>query len=320
MNDLLLRLHPPAMVAEVLEFLRLNELPGGVVCDLTIGTGGHALAMLRANPHIRLIGFDRDERSLAVAQDRLTAAGVEKRCRLIQADHRHLLAHLDKSDADHVVGVCLDAGVSLYQLDDPGRGFSFRRDGPLDLRLSPTQETRTGADLLAEASESELVEMLTAYGEERFRARRISSFINRRKQGRPVRTSRDLVEVVHAALKGSPKRVVDVAVTRVFGALRVALSEELIALRQAIRAAVDVLQPGGRIVVLSYDSGEERVVKELFSLLSRSGPGPGSSSPFPADPPLLRVLTPKPVTPSRREVTKNPRARTAKLRCAEKCA
>jgi 16S rRNA (cytosine1402-N4)-methyltransferase len=311
------RLHPPALVGEVLDFLRARDLREGVVCDLTLGTAGHALALLRANPRLRIVGFDRDEESLRVAQDRLAAEGVSDRCRFVHADYRHFGAHLDNSEASCVGGVLLDAGCSLWQLDDADRGMSFRSDGPLDMRFSKSQDrNRTAAQLVNDSSEEALIELLRQYGEESSRARIIVRSLCRSRHRSPIRTSLDLVAAINAATTGPSRRSNETAVTRTFAALRSAVNEELPALEGGLREAARTLAPGGRLIVLTYHSGEDTIAKSVLAELSGPGPGPLSSSP--ATQPVLRLETKKPVVPTRRETLANPRARTAKLRCAEK--
>jgi len=310
------RLHPPALVEEVLDFLRARNLRDGVVCDLTLGTAGHTLALLRANPHLRVVGFDRDEESLRVAQDRLTAEGVSARCRFVHADYRYFGAHLDNSEASCVGGVLLDAGCSLWQLDDAQRGMSFRGEGPLDMRFSTSQEGCTAAQLVNDSSEERLAELLRQYGEESSRARITARGLCRSRRRSPIRTSQELVAAINAATTGPSRRSNEAAVTRTFAALRSAVNEELPALEGGLREAARMLAPGGRLVVLTYHSGEDTIAKAVLAELSGPGPGPFSSSP--ARQPVVRLVAKKPVVPTRRETLANPRARAAKLRCAEK--
>lgn len=299
------------MVAEILDLLRLHGLSGGTVCDLTVGTAGHSLALLEANPRLYLVGFDRDEQSLALAHDRLGRAGLAGRFDLINADYREIRSHLDNLGAHPVYGIVLDPGCSLWQLDDLRRGMSFRGEGPLDMRLSQSQ-AQTAADLLTVASEEELRELLEAYGEESRRARKIAHVLHRS----PIQTPHDLATVVRSAPLGRSRHSQEAAVTRVFAALRSAVNDELAALTDGLREAGLALAPSGRLAALSYHSGEDRIVKTTFAGLSGSGPGPSFSEHPPNG--SFEVVTKKPLVPSQREIAANPRARSAKLRCLER--
>ncbi len=265
--------------------------------DATVGLGGHAEAILeRILPGGRLIGLDRDPEAIAVARRRLSR--FQGAFQLVQADFAHLREVLQDLGIAQVQGVLMDLGVSALQLTSPHRGFSFSLPGPLDMRMDPSSPV-TAADLVNRLSEPELADLLRRYGEEPF-ARRIARAIVRR---RPIHTTQELREaVVQAVPRRAWPRRIDVA-TRTFQALRIAVNRELEALEQALPQAVEVLSPGGRLVVISFHSLEDRIVKHF---LRRTGG--------------LRVLTPKPVRPSREEVRHNPRARSARLRAAEKMA
>jgi len=263
--------------------------------DATVGTGGHAEAILeRILPGGRLVGLDRDPEALAVARRRLERFG--EAVQLVQANFADLHYVLRALGIARVQGVLMDLGVSGLQLAAPHRGFSFRLAGPLDMRMDPASPV-TAADLVNRLSEKELAELLRRYGEEPF-APRIAREIVRR---RPLSTTQELREAILRAVprRAWPRRV-DVA-TRTFQALRIAVNRELEALEQALPQAAEVLDPGGRLVVISFHSLEDRIVKHTLRRAKS-----------------LRVLTPKPIRPSPEEVRRNPHARSARLRAAER--
>lgn len=285
--------HTPVLVEEVLRFLQPR--PGGVYVDATVGTGGHAERILQlSSPDGRVVGIDRDPQVLEVASRRLAVFG--DRVRLLRGDFAALEALSRQAGAVPADGVLMDLGVSSLQLSQPERGFSFQEEGPLDMRMDPSQP-QTAADLVNTLSEPELAELLRRYGEEPF-ARRIARAIVRH---RPLRTTTELVEVVRRAVPRHawPRRT-HVA-TRTFQALRIATNRELEALEQALRQLPEVLRPGGRAVVVAFHSLEDRIVKRAFS-----------------SDPRLRPLVRKPLRPSPQEVARNPRARSARLRAAER--
>lgn len=285
--------HVPVLVDAVLAWLRPR--PGGVYVDATVGTGGHAERILQAcGPTGRLVGIDRDPEALHVAQRRLSRfAG---RVQLVRGDFADLKALVLQAGVREADGVLFDLGVSGLQLGRPERGFSFHLEGPLDMRMDPDQPL-TAADLVNRLSEGELAGLLRRYGEEPF-ARRIARSIVQR---RPLSTTTDLVAAVEAAVPRHrrPRRI-HVA-TRTFQALRIATNRELESLESALAQVPEVLRPGGRVVVISFHSLEDRLVKRAFR----------------SDPRLVPLLR-KPVRPGPEEVHANPRARSARLRAAER--
>jgi 16S rRNA (cytosine1402-N4)-methyltransferase len=303
--------HVPVLVAETLELLAPER--GGVFVDGTVGLGGHAEALLRASPDVQLIGIDRDREALARAADRL--AGFGPRVRLVQANFHHLMATLAGLGVRAIAGFLADLGVSSLQLETPGRGFSFRFDGPLDMRMGLSETT--AADLVNQATEGELETIFRDYGEERH-ARRIARAIARARMEKPIRTTGELKALVDAA-KG-PRALreerIDPA-TRVFQALRIAVNQELAGLERCIEEAVQLLETGGRLVVISYHSLEDRIVKSTLRDLARGEVDPvtGRSR---SETQLIEVLTRKPVRPTESEVDLNPRSRSAKLRAARR--
>ncbi|MBI3621975.1 MAG: 16S rRNA (cytosine(1402)-N(4))-methyltransferase RsmH [Nitrospirae bacterium] len=297
--------HRPVMVTEVLEWLRPRA--GGCYLDGTVGEGGHAEAILEASaPTGRLIGFDRDPHALAIARERL--AGYGARCLLTHGDYREIDDRLPDLGIEAVDGILLDLGISSLQLDQPERGFSFRADGPLDMRFDPSQGM-TAADLVARCSEEELERWLREYGEERW-ARRIARAIVRQREREPVLTTQQLVSVIERAVPPPARYGRIHPATRTFQALRIVVNRELDELGETLERLVARLAACGRLCVLTYHSLEDRIVKHRFRALAaaaRGGAEPG-----------LTVLTKRPLRPALDEVEANPRARSAKLRVIER--
>jgi 16S rRNA (cytosine1402-N4)-methyltransferase len=283
---------------------------GGFFVDATVGAGGHARALLEAEPNLRLLGLDRDPKALALARGQLAPFG--ERVRLVQANFGDLAEALADSPAPQ--GILADLGVSSMQLDEPSRGFSFRRDGPLDMRMSSSG--RSAADIVAHATAEELSRIFSQYGEERM-AIKIARAILEERSREPITTTRQLSRIV-ARVKGDNREKIDPA-TRVFQALRIEVNEELQALSRFLAAAVEKLDAGGRLGVVSYHSLEDRMVKETFRRESGVCLCPpklpvcvcGTRR-------ALEVLTRRPIRPSDAEVRRNPRSRSARLRVARK--
>jgi len=312
--------HTPVLGAQVVTLLLP---PAGVagralrVVDMTVGGGGHAGLLLAATaPAGRLLGLDRDPAALAAA--RAALAPFEGRFRLARAAFDavdRVAAEHDFAPADAVL---MDLGVSSRQLDDPARGFSFRADGPLDMRMDP-DGPQTAADLVATSSEAELARLFRAYGEERH-ARRIARAIVRAREAAPIVTTARLAEVVAAAIPARERRTARIhPATRVFQALRMAVNDEPGQLAQGLERAFTLLSPGGRMAVISFHSLEDRAVKRFFADLATGCVCP------PAFPvcrcgrvPRARLLTRKAGRPDAAEVAANPRARSARLRAVEK--
>ena len=275
----------------------LRPRHGGWVIDGTVGMGGHAEALLTGSgAAVRLLGLDADPAALQQAGARLASFG--ERVRLVHASFADLAAVAAEHGVDDAQGVLLDLGVSSWQLESSGRGFSFQGTEPLDMRLDPTRG-ETAADLLNRLPEAELSRLLHEYGEERH-ARRIARVIVRR---RPLATTGDLVAAVRAAVpRGAWPRRLHVA-TRTFQAVRMAVNDEPGALRRALAAAPGLLARGGRLAVIAFHSGEDRIVKRTFRSLEAAG---------------FAALEPSPLEPGDDEVRANPRARSAKLRVLER--
>ncbi|MGH7409283.1 MAG: 16S rRNA (cytosine(1402)-N(4))-methyltransferase RsmH [Candidatus Methylomirabilales bacterium] len=289
--------HTPVLLTQVLTFLR--PISDGLYLDCTVGTGGHAEAILEASgPTGRLVGLDRDAEGLPLARERLARFGP--RVRLLHADYRVLGAVMAAEGLEAWDGVLFDLGLSSVQLDDPARGFAFRHAGPLDMRMDRAGGGPTAADLLRSLPERELAGVLREYGEERW-ARRIARRIVAARAAQPFTRTDQLAEVVAGAIprRAWPRRIHPA--TRTFQALRIAVNRELEGLAEALAAGLAGLKPGGRIVAIAFHSLEDRVVKRALR-----------------GDPAVTVLTKKPVTSGPEEVAANPRARSAKLRAARR--
>jgi 16S rRNA (cytosine1402-N4)-methyltransferase len=292
--------HTSVMLEEVVSHLQPRA--GGLYVDATVGGGGHTEALLRASaPDGRVIGLDWDDEAIAASRERLRGWG--DRVELVAADFGQLQDVLTAAGVAGVDGVIFDLGVSSRQLDEPSRGFSFLRDGPLDMRMS-LQTGTTARELLATASAEELVRIFAEYGEEH-RARAIARRIVAERDRQPLETTSQLARLVERVSGPQRGRRIHPA-TRVFQALRIAVNRELEQLERGVAAAVAVLKPGGRVAVISFHSLEDRIVKWFF----RGEAG--------KETPTLRIVTRKPVVPGDEEMNANPRARSAKLRVAEK--
>jgi 16S rRNA (cytosine1402-N4)-methyltransferase len=306
--------HHPVMVERVVELLRPRQ--GGVYLDATLGLGGHAERLLHASgPDGRVIGIDRDPAALALARERLAWAG--ERLVAVAASFADLAEVAARAGVDAVDGVLYDLGVSSLQLDEPARGFSYRADAPLDMRMDPTGGI-TAAEVLNTYPRAELARILREYGEDR-QAGRIARFIDEARRRRPVQTTGELVDLVKAAVPAAARRTGPHPARRAFQALRIEVNRELDALRASLPQAVDLLAPGGRLVVLSYHSLEDRIVKRALNAAAGRDDQTPARLPVAAPAPArVAILTRRPETPTAAEVAANPRAESAKLRAAEK--
>jgi 16S rRNA (cytosine1402-N4)-methyltransferase len=306
--------HRPVLLEETLKFLAPER--GGLFVDCTVGLGGHSEAMLKSSADTRVIGMDLDPAALAYARQRLATFG--ERFRAVQANFRAIAAVLQQVTEREPSGILVDLGVSSLQFDSPERGFSFRFDAPLDMRMDPTTGD-TAADLLQQLPESEIARIIFEYGEERHSRRIARRIVERREQGKPITTTTELAELVRAAAGGGRKRSDIHPATRTFQALRIAVNHELEGLGEFVEKAVDLLIPGGRFVGISFHSLEDRILKRELRRLSGHCDCPprlpvcecGARK-------AVEVLTRRPVVPGSREVEENPRARSAKLRACRK--
>ncbi len=294
--------HTPVLIEEVLSYLNLKA--GDVVVDATVGGGGHAEAILEAiGSSGRLIGNDKDDERLQYARDRL--ARFKAQLALVDEDFTDIRQTLLGLDVDKVQGVIFDLGVSSPQLDQAERGFSYQKDGPLDMRMD-RRSSKTAETVVNTYTKDELKVVIKRYGEEPW-ADRIAKFIVEKRQIKPIKTTFDLVEVIKAAIPAGARRRGPHPARRTFQAVRIEVNDELESLRKGLTEAIEVLSSKGRIVTIAYHSLEDRIIKRLFK--EQSLPEQGAR---------LTVLTKKPVRPSAEELVHNPRAKSAKLRAAEK--
>ncbi len=305
------RAHRPVLLGESLRFLAANG--GGVFVDATLGMGGHTEGILDASPETSVIGIDQDRDALELAKTRLSRFG--KRVTFVQANFSEIRKVVKDGG---VAGIIADLGVSSMQLDCGSRGFSFRFDAPLDMRMDADSDGITAAELLATASEKEIADIIYQYGEERASRKIARWIVEKREGGQPIETTMELAELVRRAVKTSPKDKIHPA-TRTFQALRIAVNNELEILEQFITDSVDLLKINGVLAVITFHSLEDRVVKQTFQRLA------GKCSCPPRIPQCVcgaakrvEILTKKPVVATEAEQFENPRSRSAKLRACRK--
>lgn len=306
--------HRPVLAGTVVDLL-LPSLPQsgeGVVVDGTLGRAGHALRILDAAPHVTLVGIDRDPEALEESRAHLAAHA--ERVTLVRGDFQELASVLERLGIEKVRGVLLDLGVSSPQLDAADRGFGYRSDGPLDMRMDPGQRL-SASDVVNGYAEKDLARVIARYGEERF-AQRVARAIV---AARPLERTGELAEIVRDAIPAATRRTGGHPAKRTFQALRIEVNGEITRLERVLPQTVDVLDTGGRVAVISYHSLEDRIVKRFFNDEARGCVCPPD---FPVctceAEASLRVVTRRPVTPGEEEVAENPRARSAKLRVAER--
>ena len=303
--------HEPVLFNEIVEYLRPPR-EGGVIVDATVGLGGHAEGLLERHPQIRLVAIDRDPEALARSKERLGRFG--DRVTFAQGRHEALIEILKQHGIDQISGLLADLGVSSMQLDDASRGFSFRFEGPLDMRMG--SEGSTAADLVNTLDEFELMRIIRDYGEEPM-ARRIARAIVEARTEAPIETTARLSEVIRSVKKPRFKEIDPSTLT--FQALRIATNEELVGLDRFCDDAASVLESGARLAIISFHSLEDRIVKRAFRRLEGECTCPpnmpvcgcGATQ-------VVKVLTGRPVTASEDEEQRNPRSRSAKLRVAER--
>ena len=305
--------HEPVLLQEILEYLEPSRRDG-ILVDATVGLGGHSEALLERHPEVRLVAIDRDAEALERSRERLGRFG--DRVTFVRGRHETLIEILKQLQIDTVSGVLADLGVSSMQLDDAARGFSFRFEGPLDMRMGA--EERTAAALVNSLDEYELFRILRDYGEEPM-ARRIAGAIVAARAESRIETTTRLAEVIRSVKKSRPHDIDPSTLT--FQALRIATNEELVGLDRFVDDAVSVLEPGARLAVISFHSLEDRIVKRAFRRLEGECTCPpnmpvcgcGAKT-------LIEALTGRPITASDEEMHRNPRSRSAKLRVAERVA
>jgi 16S rRNA (cytosine1402-N4)-methyltransferase len=307
--------HTPVLLERCLELLEpawVGERP--VHVDATVGLGGHAEAVLNANPRVRLIGLDRDPRALASSERRL--APHRSRTTLVHAVYDELPEVLGRLGLNTVDSVLFDLGVSSMQLDDPGRGFAYAQDAPLDMRMDPTTSV-TAADVVNTYPADRLARVLRNYGEERF-ANRIAAAIVKERAKSPLTSSARLAELVRESIPAAARRTGGHPAKRTFQALRIEVNGELDALTAAMPAALESLAIGGRVVVLAYQSLEDRIVKRALTQWATSSAPVDLPVELPGTGPKLRLLTRGAELPDEAEVAENPRAASVRLRAAER--
>ena len=302
--------HYSVLLQECLEGLNID--PSGTYVDGTAGGAGHSREIARRLTDGRLFALDQDPDAVAVASERLAPFSQAK---VIRTNFREMALVLQQENALPVNGVLLDLGVSSWQLDNPARGFSYREDAPLDMRMS--QSGTTAAQLLAQASEAEISRILWEYGEERY-ARNIARNIVKTREKAPVETTMQLVEIIKSSMPAAARREKNPC-KRTFQALRIAVNSELDALSQGVDAAFDCLAPGGRLVIITFHSLEDRMVKQKFAELAKGCICPPE---FPVcvcgRTPAAKLINRKPILPSPEELAANHRSASAKLRILEK--
>ena len=307
--------HKPVLLRECLEGLAIR--PEGVYVDGTLGRAGHALEIVKRLTTGRLIGLDRDAAAIAAARERLGDYG--DRVTLVRSNFSDLEQVLRELDIPRVDGMLFDLGVSSPQLDEPARGFSYMHDAPLDMRMD-TSAPLTAREVVNTWGEEELRRILYDYGEERY-APRIARSIVRRREQRPIETTLELVDCIKGAMPPQALREKQHPAKRSFQAIRIAVNGELDALPPMLEAAAHCLRPGGRLAVITFHSLEDRIVKQKLRELATGCTCPPE---FPVcvcgKKPRMTLLTRKPITPSSEELSENPRARSAKLRLAERTA
>ncbi len=309
-------LHVPVLLERIVTLLApaLQGAPDRVLVDATLGMGGHSLALLDRFPAVRLIGIDRDPDALEVAGRRLRAAGFGDRIPLVHAANDQIGEAIAAHAPSGVHGILFDLGVSSLQLDRPDRGFSYSVDAPLDMRMDPTTGI-TAAEVLNTYPARDLARVLRTYGEERF-ATRIADAVVAERNRAPLTTSARLVELVRSSIPAAARRTGGNPAKRTFQALRIEVNDELGVLRRALPPALAALAVGGRILVMSFQSLEDRIVKQVIGALTVSTAPPGLPMPIEALEPPLAWLVRGSVVPDADEITDNPRAASARLRAA----
>lgn len=309
--------HIPVLLTECLEYLNLQTHYTFV--DATLGGAGHSLEVAkRIGSDSRLIGIDQDPVARAAATERLMALPDEIRPKIdvLAGNFGDLDSLLLEACVPSIDGILFDLGVSSVQIDTPSRGFSFKEDAPLDMRMDPSKHTLNAAEIINTYNAADLTRIIRQYSDEKW-ASRIADFIVKSREEVPITTSGQLVEIIKAAIPASARRANGHPAKRTFQALRIEVNSELDVLRRGLEAAIRWLAPGGRIVVISYHSLEDRIVKDIFKQYSQGCTCPPD---LPVcvcgNKPVLKVVTKKPILPTAEEIERNPRSRSAKLRVA----
>ena len=311
--------HTPVLLAECLE--QSNLKPQQTFVDATLGGAGHSLEMAKLiGPGGTLIGIDQDEVALAAARSRLESLpdGQRPNLELLRGNFGDMDDLLVSAEVPGVDAFLFDLGVSSVQIDTPSRGFSFKENGPLDMRMDPGKTTLTAAEIINTYNTADLTRIIRMYSDEKW-ASRIAEFVVRARENGRIETSEQLVDIIKAAIPASARRAGGHPAKRTFQALRIEVNSELDVLRRGLDAAVRWLNPGGRLVVISYHSLEDRIVKETFNAYAnRCTCPPDLPVCVCGKEPILDLVTRKPLLPTAGEIERNPRARSAKLRVARK--
>ncbi len=309
--------HVPVLADRVASLLEPSlRKPDAVLVDATLGLAGHTIELLRAHPDLRVIGIDRDPAALRIAQERVATAGFADRFDAAHAVYDEIEGVLSDRELPAVDGILFDLGVSSMQLDRADRGFAYSIDAPLDMRMDATTGI-TAAEVLNTYAPGELVRILREYGEEKFATRVVSNIV-RERASRPWTTSAPLVELIRSSIPAATRRTGGNPAKRTFQALRIEVNDELGALRRAIPAALNALSIGGRIVVMAYQSLEDRIVKQAIAPLTLSTSPLDLPMDLPGHAARFRWVTRGSEAPTDAEVSANPRAASAKLRAAER--
>lgn len=308
--------HKSVFLREVLDYL--NPLPGKVMIDCTLGGGGHSKALLdRILPGGKLLALDQDLEAIEAASKVLYPLG-ESNYKIFHSNFKELESVLKQTSYKKVDGILYDLGVSSYQLDQGERGFSYRYDAPLDMRMDRTADKKSAYELINEADLVELTTIIRDYGEEKW-AKRIAFFIIEERKKGSINTTEQLVDIIKKAIPSNARREGPHPAKRTFQALRIAVNKELEILAPALKKGIEILKPGGRIAVITFHSLEDRIAKNVFKEAAQGCICPKD---LPVcickQKPLIKILTKKPLIPSSEEIVENPRARSAKLRVAEK--
>jgi 16S rRNA (cytosine1402-N4)-methyltransferase len=311
--------HTPVLLAEVTQ--QLSPHPGSIIVDCTLGGAGHAKRLLQlVVPGGLLVGIDQDDAALTAAEItlRLGQQIPPESIKLLKGNFGDLDGLLMEAGVPYVDGFLFDLGVSSPQFDFPERGFSYREDAPLDMRMDPGHQTLTAAEVIATYDVADLTRIIRDFGEEKWAAR-VATFIAEKRQRQPIETTWQLVDVIKAAIPAAARREGGHPAKRTFQALRIEVNRELDVLKSGLESAVRWLSPGGRIAVISYHSLEDRIAKQTFNEFAQGCTcPPGLPVCTCGHEPVLRILTRKAIVPTPQEIEENLRARSAKLRVAEK--
>ncbi|OGE79914.1 MAG: 16S rRNA (cytosine(1402)-N(4))-methyltransferase [Candidatus Doudnabacteria bacterium RIFCSPHIGHO2_01_FULL_45_18] len=307
--------HVPVLLNEVLAYL--NVAQGKKFIDATVGNGGHSLAIAQSSSHAKILGIDLDQASLDNLQSQVVQKGLDQRIKLVQGNYKDIDKIQDQTGFGLADGILLDLGFSSVQLADPTRGFSFQEEAPLDMRYDQNARL-TALEVVSQYHPKELEQVLSEYGEEKF-ARRIASEIIRRRKTTPVKTTLQLGDAIRAAVPAALRFKANDNIRRVFQAIRIEVNHELNNLKEFLLKALDLLSLNGRLVVISFHSLEDRIVKEFLNVQAKDCVCPPEFPTCVCDKASrIRILTRKPVVAGSEELLANPRSKPAKLRACEK--